>query len=150
MQPHRPNKAEVARALARYHFGIEDGLERVLIIHAGIDDPSEPIKLLEVNANTFSTGSIEPIPFSPAEGVPFVTELPTGGFAGPCRMKRGAVREEAVIAPRTARHWCMQPVTEFVPEPCEHPALSPRAARLRSTLPRVRRRRAPRGCRQEP
>lgn len=75
MQPHPPNKAEVARALARYHFGIEEGLERVLIIRAGIDDPGEPIKLLEVNANTFSTGSVEPIPFSPAEGVPFVTEI---------------------------------------------------------------------------
>jgi hypothetical protein len=34
-----------------------------------------PIKLLEVNANTVPTGSIEPIPFSPSRDIPFVTEI---------------------------------------------------------------------------
>ncbi len=68
-------KERAARVLAEAHFGIEDGLERVFIIRAGIDDPREPIKLLEVNANTVPTGSIEPIPFSPSKDIPFVTEI---------------------------------------------------------------------------
>jgi hypothetical protein len=68
-------KEEAARVLAEAHFGIEDGLERVFIIRAGIDDPREPIKLLEVNANTVPTGSIEAIPFSPSKDIPFVTEI---------------------------------------------------------------------------
>jgi hypothetical protein len=68
-------KEQAARNLAEAHFGIEDGLERVFIMHAGLEDPSEPIKLLEVNANTVPTGSIEPIPFSPSKDIPFVTEI---------------------------------------------------------------------------
>jgi hypothetical protein len=70
-----PTKAEVARSLAEQHFRIEEGLERIFIMRTGLDDPREPIKLLEVNANTFPTGSIEPIPFSSTVDVPFVTEI---------------------------------------------------------------------------
>ena len=70
-----PTKAEVARELAKYHFVIEEGMERIFIMRDGLEDPREPIKLLEVNANTFPTGSIEPIPFSATEDVPFVTEI---------------------------------------------------------------------------
>lgn len=69
------SKVEAARWLAKHHFRIEGGLERIFIIRAGIDDPREPIKLLEVNVNTFPTGSIEPIPFSSTTDVPFVTEI---------------------------------------------------------------------------
>jgi hypothetical protein len=69
------SKEQAARVLADAHFGIEDGLERVFIIRAGLDDPREPIKLLEVNANTVPTGSVEPIPFSPSRDIPFVTEI---------------------------------------------------------------------------
>ena len=70
-----PTKAEVARELAKYHFVIEEGMERIFIMRVGLEDPREPIKLLEVNANTFPTGSIEPIPFSATGDVPFVTEI---------------------------------------------------------------------------
>ncbi|MGH7270647.1 MAG: hypothetical protein ACREJ3_09470 [Polyangiaceae bacterium] len=68
-------KAEIARELAKHHFVIEDGMESIFIMRAGLDDPREPIKLLEVNANTFPTGSIEPIPFSTTDDVPYVTEI---------------------------------------------------------------------------
>ncbi len=44
-------------------------------IRSGLDDPDGSIKLLEVNANTFPTGSIEAIPFSSTDEVPFVTEI---------------------------------------------------------------------------
>ncbi len=68
-------KAEIARSLAAAHFRVEEGLVRVFIMRTGLEDPSQPIKLLEVNANTFPTGSIEPIPFSSTQDVPFVTEI---------------------------------------------------------------------------
>jgi hypothetical protein len=68
-------KREAARVLADAHFLIEDGLERVFIIRAGLDDPREPIKLLEVNANTVPLGSIEAIPFAGSKDIPFVTEI---------------------------------------------------------------------------
>ena len=70
-----PTKAEVAHKLAKYHFLIEEGMERIFIMRAGLEDLREPIKLLEVNANTVPIGSIEPIPFSATRDVPFVTEI---------------------------------------------------------------------------
>jgi hypothetical protein len=85
-------KAEAALALAEAHFGIEDGLERVFIIRAGIDDPHEPIKLLEVNANTVPTGSIDPIPFSASKDVPFVTEIAEISPEEFSRLQRGELR----------------------------------------------------------
>jgi len=39
------------------------------------DDPNEPIKLLEVNAATLSTGSVEPFGFTPTQSVPFRTVI---------------------------------------------------------------------------
>ena len=48
-------KKDAVRVLADAHFRIEDGLERVFIIPAGLNDPREPLKLLEVNANTAPT-----------------------------------------------------------------------------------------------
>jgi hypothetical protein len=70
-----PTKEEVAHSLAEHHFRIEEGLLRIFIIRAGLEDPQVPIKLLEVNANTFPTGSIEPFSFSSTADVPFVTEI---------------------------------------------------------------------------
>ena len=66
-------KRDAARVLVDAHFRIEDGLERIFIMPAGLEDPREPIKLLEVNANTLPTGSVEPFAFSPTKDVPFVT-----------------------------------------------------------------------------
>jgi hypothetical protein len=69
-------KAEVIRWLVDHHFRIEDGLQHILIIRGPrFEDPQDPIKLLEVNANTVPTGSVEPFSFSPTADVPFITEI---------------------------------------------------------------------------
>jgi hypothetical protein len=74
--PMARTKTQVIQWLVEHHFQIEDGLERVVVIHGpGFADPREPIKLLEVNANTIATGSVEPFSFSPTSDVPFVTEI---------------------------------------------------------------------------
>jgi hypothetical protein len=69
-------KSEVIRWLVDHHFRIEEGLQRIYIIRGPrFDDPQDPIKLLEVNANTVPTGSVEAFSFSPTKDVPFVTEI---------------------------------------------------------------------------
>jgi hypothetical protein len=69
-------KADVIHWLIDHHFRIEVGLEHIVIIRgSNFDDPRDPIKLLEVNANTLPTGSVEPFSFSPTADVPFVTEI---------------------------------------------------------------------------
>jgi hypothetical protein len=71
-----PTKADVIHWLVEHHFRIEDGLQHVLVIRGPrFDDPADPIKLLEVNANTVPTGSVAPFSFSPTKDVPFVTEI---------------------------------------------------------------------------
>jgi hypothetical protein len=65
-------KDEAARELAEWHFGVEPYLERVIrILAENEDDPGEPIKLLEVNAATVATGSVEAFAFAPSTSVPF-------------------------------------------------------------------------------
>jgi len=68
-------RAAVARELARKHYEVEAGLTQVFLIadqaHAeGVR--SEPIKLLEVNADTVASG-IMPLHFgpAPASGIPY-------------------------------------------------------------------------------
>ena len=69
------DKDAAARSLADKHYQIESGMTEIFRISGRDDvesDPNEPIKLLEVNRNTISTG-IMPIQFgpSPAAGVHF-------------------------------------------------------------------------------
>jgi hypothetical protein len=67
-----PSKDEVARELVAAHFKVEPGLRRVYRILSDKEaDPAEPIKLLEVNASTVSTGSVEPFAFAPTKDTPF-------------------------------------------------------------------------------
>lgn len=67
-----PTKDDAARELADWHFGVEPYLERVIRIFAeNEDEPGEPIKLLEVNAATVATGSVEAFAFAPSPTVPF-------------------------------------------------------------------------------
>ncbi len=67
-----PNKDQAARELAEWHFGVEPDLTQVIrIVGDDEDAPGEPIKLLEVNAATVATGSVEPFAFAPSESVPF-------------------------------------------------------------------------------
>jgi hypothetical protein len=69
-------KDETARELAEWHFGVEPDLTLVIRIVADDEDaPDEPIKLLEVNAATVATGSVEPFAFAPSESVPFPTVI---------------------------------------------------------------------------
>lgn len=69
------DRAAVARELARKHYEVEAGLTQVFLITdqaraEGVR--SEPIKLLEVNANTVASG-IMPLHFGPApvSGIPY-------------------------------------------------------------------------------
>jgi hypothetical protein len=70
------SKDDVARELVAAHFEVEPALSRVYRIRSEReDDPREPIKLLEVNANTVSTGSVEPFAFAATETTPTATVI---------------------------------------------------------------------------
>lgn len=75
MPTEQERRNEAAKKLAEAHFEIEDGISQIFRITQQVDvevTPSEPIKLLEVNANTVPSG-IMPIGFGPALaiGVPY-------------------------------------------------------------------------------
>lgn len=72
---HMTDKDEAARVLARKHFQVEDGITHIFRLTDKIEvevRPTEPIKLLEVNAATVPSG-VMPLHFgpAPASGVPF-------------------------------------------------------------------------------
>lgn len=79
-------KTRVARKLAHEHFHTEVGLTQIFRIrgHAEVEvNHVEPIKLLEVNENTFSAG-VHPLQFGPANGIPFpsvIVEVTPDEFA---------------------------------------------------------------------
>ena len=61
------DKENAALSLAQMHFRYEPGMceiYRLIDVDADEQDPSEPIKLLEVNADTFPSG-ILPLGFDP-------------------------------------------------------------------------------------
>jgi hypothetical protein len=69
-------KDAAARRLIDWHFTVEPELREVYRIV--VDDEGsqeEPIRLLEVNAATVATGSIEPFAFSPTREIPFKTVI---------------------------------------------------------------------------
>jgi hypothetical protein len=68
-------KVLVAKELAKQHYQAEAGLQKIfrLVGNAEVEQrPVEPIKLLEVNANTVPSG-ILPVQFgpAPASGIPY-------------------------------------------------------------------------------
>jgi hypothetical protein len=68
-------KTRVAKDLAKKHYRSETGLTRIFRLTGTAEvevRPAEPIKLLEVNDNTFASG-VRPLQFgpAPASGVPF-------------------------------------------------------------------------------
>jgi hypothetical protein len=72
-------KSEVAKVLARKHYEIEAGLTQILRITKALQQEvprSEPIKLLEVNENTFAAG-VMPLHFGPVpdSGISFPTVI---------------------------------------------------------------------------
>jgi hypothetical protein len=69
-------KDEAVRELAEWHFGVEPDLTLVIRIVGDDEDAvDEPIKLLEVNAATVATGSVEPYAFAASASVPFPTVI---------------------------------------------------------------------------
>ena len=68
-------KDDVAKRLAEAHLAVEPGIVRVvrLRVHDDLEqDPEEPVKLLEVNEDTFAAG-VRPLFFPPsaAHGIPY-------------------------------------------------------------------------------
>lgn len=69
-------KDAAARRLIQWHFKVEPELREVYrIVTANEGSGDEPIRLLEVNAATVPTGSVEPFAFSPTEEIPFRTVI---------------------------------------------------------------------------
>jgi hypothetical protein len=69
-------KDAAASRLIQWHFRVEPELRevyRIVVDNEGSQE--EPIRLLEVNGATVSTGSIEPFGFSPTEEIPFRTVI---------------------------------------------------------------------------
>jgi hypothetical protein len=72
--PHTKDAA--ARRLIQWHFTVEPELREVYrIVMDDEGSQEEPIRLLEINAATVPTGSIEPFGFSPTEEIPFRTVI---------------------------------------------------------------------------
>lgn len=70
------SKKEAAERLIAWHFEVEPELLEVFrIVSDDEEAQGEPIKLLEVNAATFATGSIEPFSFAPSDDVPYRTVI---------------------------------------------------------------------------
>jgi hypothetical protein len=60
---HTPNKSEIARTLATAHRNFEPSISRIIHLVADKEhNDAEPVKLLEVNPDTFESG-IWPILF---------------------------------------------------------------------------------------
>lgn len=69
-------KDEAARQLIEWHFRVEPYLREVYRMLAEDENAQdEPIKLLEVNEATVSTGSVEPFVFTPTNEIPFMTVI---------------------------------------------------------------------------
>jgi hypothetical protein len=69
-------KDAAARRLIEWHFTVEPELREVYrIVVDNEESQEEPIRLLEVNAATVSTGSVEPFTFSPTQEIPFRTVI---------------------------------------------------------------------------
>jgi hypothetical protein len=70
------SKDEVTQELVDAHFRIEPALSHIYRIRSDReDDPREPIKLLEVNANTVATGSVDSFSFAPTKDTPSPTVI---------------------------------------------------------------------------
>lgn len=68
------DKDQVAEELIRWHFQVEPGLVKVYrVLAVNENDPTEPIKLVEVNDQTASTGTFEAYGFAPTRDVPWPT-----------------------------------------------------------------------------
>jgi hypothetical protein len=102
------DKDEATSWLIERHFAVEPDLSAVYrIVGPNEDSPDEPIKLLEVNAATVATGSVEPFGFAPTREVPFpvviaeITPAELESFrAHPEALPRGWDLETALVIRR--------------------------------------------------
>lgn len=70
------DKDDVARRLIDWHFQVEPEITKIYrILSPQEDAPEEPIKLLEVNLATFSTGSVQAFAFGPADDIPYASVI---------------------------------------------------------------------------
>ncbi len=70
------DKDDVATELIEHHFAVEPELSIVYRVLGPREDASdEPIKLLEVNAGTPASGSVEVFGFAPTQEVPFPVQI---------------------------------------------------------------------------
>jgi hypothetical protein len=71
-----PSKKAAAEKLIAWHFEVEPDLVEVLHIISDNEDASdEPIKLLEINAATPPSGSVDPFSFAPSTETPYRTAV---------------------------------------------------------------------------
>jgi hypothetical protein len=69
-------KDAAALRLIQWHFKVEPELREVYrILLNDEESQEEPIRLLEVNAATVPTRSVEPFTFSPTKEIPFRTVI---------------------------------------------------------------------------
>lgn len=70
------DKDQATRDLVEHHFAIQPELNVVYrIVNDNEASPDEPIKLLEVNAATLATGSVEVFGFGPSRDLPFSVQI---------------------------------------------------------------------------
>ena len=70
------DKDQATRDLVEHHFSVQPELNLVYrIVNDNEASPDEPIKLLEVNAATFATGSVEVFGFGPSHDLPFSVQI---------------------------------------------------------------------------
>jgi hypothetical protein len=88
-----PTKDEVVTALTAQLFRVEPDLSRVVrIVSTNESAPDEPIKLIEVTAATFATGSIEAFGFAPTRAVPYSTLIAEVTPEEYARIERNEIR----------------------------------------------------------
>jgi hypothetical protein len=71
------DREEAAKLLAKRHYLFEPAITEIRTINSrAISEPNEPIRLLEVNANTVASG-IMPLRFDavPASGIPYTSVI---------------------------------------------------------------------------
>jgi hypothetical protein len=107
-------KAAAARRLIEWHFRVEPELCEVYRIVMDDEEAKEgPIRLLEVNAATVPTGSVEPFTFPPTKEIPFRTTI-----AEISPEELASFRSNSDALPHG---WSLSRAERFVrPEPADH------------------------------
>lgn len=86
-------KDDVAKELILWHFRVEPSISKIFrICSENEDSPTEPIKLLEVDDDTFETGKVEPFVFLPYESISYSTAVATVSGSEYMRIREGKIR----------------------------------------------------------